>query len=79
MTKLDVVSARLVKQSVDQMINNNMYGLFFEDALVQMIMFQDFQLQCVDIKDFEWSEIDCVDDLIHAQNIQKNSKIVSRG
>ena len=79
MTKLDAVSARLVKQSVDQMINNNMYGLFFEDALVQMIMFQDFQLQCVDIKDFEWSEIDCVDDLIHAQNIQKNSKIVSRG
>jgi len=76
MTKLDAVSARLVKKEVDNMISSNMYDQFFEDALVQMIMFHNFQLRCVDIKGHRWSEIDCVDDLLMAQAIQKNSTIV---
>lgn len=76
MTKLDSVAARLVKKEVDDMVNKNMYDQFFEDSLVQMIMFHDFQLRCIDIKGYSWSEIDCVDDLLLAQRIQKNSKIM---
>ena len=46
MTKLDPVSSRLLKEEIDSMINENMYDQFFEDSLVQMIMFHDFQLFC---------------------------------
>lgn len=74
-TKLDPVSSRLLKQEVDSMINCNMYDQFFEDGLVQMIMFHDFQLSCVDIAGQKWAEVDTVDELLMAQEIHRGSKI----
>ena len=74
MTKLDPVSSRLLKQEVDSMINGNMYDQYFEDSLVQMIMFHDFQLFCVDIAGKKWAEVDGVDDLLAAQEIHRGSK-----
>ena len=71
MTKLDPVSSRLLKEEIDSMINSNMYDQFFEDGLVQMIMFHDFQLFCEDIAGKKWSEVDTVDDLLTAQEIHR--------
>lgn len=71
MTKLDPVSSRLLKQEVDSMIDGNMYDQYFEDSLVQMIMFHDFQLFCVDIAGKRWAEVDTVDDLLTAQEIHR--------
>lgn len=73
MTKLDPVSSRLLKQEVDSMINGNMYDQYFEDSLVQMIMFHDFQLFCVDIAGKKWAEVDTVDDLLTAQEIHRGN------
>ncbi len=75
MTKLDPVSSRLLKQEVDAMINNNMYDQFFEDSLVQMIMFHDFCLFFRDIAGQAWTEVDGVDDLLNAQEIHRRSGI----
>ena len=74
MTKLDAVSARLLKEEIDKMIHDNMYDQFFEDSLVQLVMFHDFQLFCADIAGEGWSEVDGVDDLLHAQEIHQQSK-----
>ncbi len=71
LTKLDPVSSRLLKEEIDSMINNNMYDQFFEDSLVQMIMFHDFQLFYKDIAGLKWSEVDSVDDLLNAQEIHR--------
>ena len=73
MTKLDPVSSRLLKEEIDSMINSNMYDQFFEDSLVQMIMFHDFQLSYVDIAGQKWSEVDTVDDLLTAQEIHRGN------
>ena len=73
MTKLDAVSSRLLKGEIDSMIHNNMYDQFFEDSLVQLIMFHDFQLFAEDIAGKLWSEVDTVDDLLNAQHIHNNS------
>ena len=75
MTKLNPVSSRLLKQEVDSMINSNMYDQYFEDSLVQMIMFHDFHLSCVDIAGKKWAEVDGVDDLLAAQQIHRESKV----
>ena len=75
-TKLDAVSARLVKKEVDNMVNSNMYDQYFEDALVQMIMFHDFELRYADICEHQWNEIDSVDDLLHARKITKESRLL---
>lgn len=74
MTKLDPVSSRLLKEEIDSMIMGNMYDQFFEDSLVQMIMFHDFQLFYQDIAGKKWAEVDSVDDLLNAQEIHRGSK-----
>ena len=75
LTKLDPVSSRLLKQEIDSMVYSNMYDQYFEDGLVQMIMFHDFRLSSVDIAGKLWTEVNSVDDLLKAQTIQRNSSI----
>lgn len=71
-TKLDAVSSRFLLEQLDHMVNDEMYNLFFEDALVQMIFQENFELYYKDIKGYRWTEVDCVDDLIEARHIQIN-------
>lgn len=69
-TKLDAVSARFLLEQLDMMVNEGVYNLFFEDALVQMIFDKNFELYYKDIKDYQWTEVDTVDDLLKARQIQ---------
>ncbi len=71
-TKLDAVSSRFVLEQLDQMVNEGMYNLFFEDTLVQMIFDKNFELYYKDIRDYQWTEVDNVDDLLKARQIQTN-------
>ena len=73
-TKLDAVSSRFLLEQLSQMVNEEMYNLFFEDALVQMIFDKNFELYYKDIKDYQWTEVDNVDDLLKARQIQAESK-----
>lgn len=73
-TKLDAVSARFLLEQLNQMVNEEMYNLFFEDALVQMVFQKNFELYYRDIKEYKWTEVDCVDDLLKARQIQSESK-----
>ena len=74
-TKLDAVSSRFVFEQLSLMVNDGMYNLFYEDALVQMIFDKDFELYHKDVKDYKWTEIDSVDDLLKARQIQAESEI----
>ena len=73
-TKLDAVSSRFLLEQLNQMVNEEMYNLFFEDALVQMIFQKNFELYYKDIKDYKWTEVDSVDDLLKARQIQAESE-----
>ncbi len=72
--KLDAVTSRFLQEQIDQMVNEEMYNLFFEDALVQMIFQKNFELYYKDIKEYKWTEVDCVDDLLKARQIQAESE-----
>lgn len=76
-TKLDAVSSRFLLEQLNQMVNDGMYNLFYEDALVQMIFQKNFELYYKDIKEYEWTEVDSVDDLLKARQIQAVSEIYS--
>ena len=73
-TKLDAVSSRFLLEQLNQMVNDGMYNLFYEDALVQMIFQKNFELYYKDIKEYKWTEVDCVDDLLKARQIQAESE-----
>ena len=71
-TKVDAVSARFLLEEIDKMVNDEMYKQVFEDALVQMIFENDFDLYYKDIKGYSWTEVDSVDDLIKAREVHNN-------
>ena len=70
-SKLDAVSSRFVLEQLDQMVHEGMYNLFFEDAIVQMIFDNNFELYYKDIKDYQWTEIDNVDNLLMAKELHR--------
>lgn len=71
-TKLDAVSARFLLEEIEEMVNGEMYSQLFEDALVQMVFENDFDLYYEDIKGYSWTEVDTVDDLIKAREVHKS-------
>lgn len=73
-TKLDAVSSRFLLEQLVQMVNEEMYNLFYEDALIQMIFENNFELYYKDIRDYKWTEVDSVDDLLKARQIQQESE-----
>lgn len=68
-TKLDRASALLLRQEVASMVEQGMYDQWYENALVQMIFREDFDLGYLDVADYQWTEVDCVDDLLLAKKI----------
>jgi choline kinase len=74
-TKLDKQSAMLLKKEICSLINDGSYNEWYENALVQMILSADFKLYHYDISDYEWHELDTVNDLLYAKElIHKESK-----
>lgn len=68
-TKLDRLSAQYVSREICLMVEDGYYDQWYENALVQMIFKDNFKLYYKDICDYEWTEVDCVSDLIHAKTI----------
>lgn len=56
------------------MVNQNMYDLYMEDALVQMVKFCDFELGAVDIAGKARAEVDGLEDLLVAQRIHQGAE-----
>lgn len=72
-TKLDAVSSRFLLEQLMQMVNEEMYNLFYEDALVQMIFQNNFELYFKDINEYSWTEVDTVDDILRAKDIHRQN------
>lgn len=68
-TKLDKKSAMMLKDEIQLMVDEGFYDQWYENALVQMIFKNNFELYYTDINEYEWTEVDCVNDLIHAKQI----------
>ena len=73
-TMLDRTSALLMKEEMENMIEEGCYNQWYEDVLVQLIFKNDFRLYYKDICDYEWTEVDCVSDLVHAKSIHLKEK-----
>lgn len=68
-TKLDRQSALLMRTELESMVEEGFYDQWYENALVQLIFKQDFRLYYKDISDYEWTEVDSVNDLLLAKQI----------
>lgn len=68
-TKLDKNSAIKLCDCIEKMVEDGMYDQWYENALVQMIFNEDFCLYYDDIRDYKWTEVDCVSDMLLAKQI----------
>ena len=68
-TKLDQESALLLRTEVDSMVHAGQTDEWYENALVRMVLNQDFNLGFVDIPQFHWTEVDTADDILAARKI----------
>lgn len=75
-TKLESQSCILLKRQVELMVNLEMFDQWYENALVQMIFENDFELEYIDICNYKWTEVDCVNDMLMAKTIHRQEKNV---
>ncbi|MFA5054963.1 MAG: phosphocholine cytidylyltransferase family protein [Dehalococcoidia bacterium] len=68
-TKLSRAAAGSLKQKIEEMVKNDQIDEWYENALVNMILDDDFDLNYVDVSHLQWVEIDTVDDLLMARKI----------
>lgn len=73
-TKLDLNAAGLLKEEIEHMVNMGQYDLWYEEALVQLIFEKNFILNYHDVCDYDWTEIDSVNDLLFARKIHRMNK-----
>jgi choline kinase len=73
-TKLNKNDTELLKQEIETMINKGNYSDWYENALVQLIFNHKIELKYKDINNYEWAEIDDVDDLVKARRICENEE-----
>ncbi|MEG0571419.1 MAG: sugar phosphate nucleotidyltransferase [Oscillospiraceae bacterium] len=73
-TMLDSASTILMRKELESMVEEGYYDQWYENALVQLIFKNDFKLYYTDIKDYDWTEVDSVNDLLHAKNIHEKEK-----
>lgn len=73
-TKLDAAAARALGKQICEMAEDGRYTTWYEDALVQMIFERNFSLYTYDIAQYEWTEVDSVDDLMYAKRIHEKER-----
>lgn len=73
-TKLDRASAQEMRTELEAMVEDGFYDQWYENALVQLIFKSDFKLYYTDISIYDWTEVDSVNDLLHARQIHANEK-----
>ena len=73
-TKLDQESAKQMKKEMDSMVEEGFYDQWYENALVQMVFKTDFKLYYTDISNYEWTEVDSVNDLLRAKRIHSQDQ-----
>lgn len=74
-TKLDKISSLKLKIEIENMIEDGYYDQWYENALVNLIFKTEFKLFYIDIKNYDWTEVDSVNDLLNAKKIHLNEKL----
>jgi choline kinase len=68
--RLDKNTLKDYYKELEQMIEDGLYDQWYEDVIVQMIFKNNYNVYFEDVANYDWTEIDCVSDLVFAKKIQ---------
>lgn len=70
-TKFTPSDARLLSSEVEKMVYDDLYDQWYENGLVQMSLMMESSFSVKDVCDYQWSEIDSIDNLLKIRRIIK--------
>ena len=70
-TKFTPEDAKLFSSEVEKMVNEELYDQWYENGLVQMSLMMQAEFHVKDVCDYQWSEIDSIDNLLKIRQIIK--------
>ncbi len=70
---LTAKDAHSLRITVNEMVDGGYYDQWYENALVQMIFNKNFTLKYIDLCNYQWTEVDSVNDLLLAKKIHESS------
>ena len=70
-TKFDSKGVLSLLDEIDGLIMDELYDQWYENGLVQMSLAEKYLFKAVDVCDYQWSEIDSVDNLLKIRSIIK--------
>ena len=70
-TKYPASKVQYLLSEIEHMIHDDLYDQWYENALVQMSLNNILRFKTVDVSDYEWSEIDSIDNLLKIREIIK--------
>ncbi len=73
-SKLDAETAKKLLSEIQMMMEDEQYTQWYENALVQLIFRENFKLEYIDISDYQWTEVDTVNDMAYAKRINSSGK-----
>lgn len=68
-TKCDARTASALKATMEEMMREEQFDAWYEDIVVRMIFRNNYSFYFQDLCNYEWTEVDSVDDLIKAKKI----------
>ncbi len=73
-TKYISEDTKLLLTEIMQMIDDELYDQWYENSLVQLSLNDKHEFKACDVSDYQWSEIDSIDNLLKIRNIIKNEQ-----
>ena len=73
-TKLNAENTAILRTEIFSMVKYGFYNEWYENALVQCVLDNRIKLKYVDIQDYNWAELDSVNDLFMARTIKNREK-----
>lgn len=73
-TKYTPNGCAILLDEINKMVYDDLYDQWYENALVQLSLNGEFAFKVIDAADFEWSEIDSIENLLKIREIIKHEK-----
>lgn len=70
-TKLNKENAQILKFEINEMVKDGFYNEWYENAVVQTILNNKMVVKYLDIQEYNWAELDTINDLFVARQMTK--------
>lgn len=77
-TKYDKQGVKVLLKEVESLVMDNLYDQWYENGLVQLSLSGGYRFKAIDVCEFQWSEIDAIDNLLKIKNIIRNESNIAK-